>query len=237
MTHNELCDIAVRWLKRPQSQRGPGCACAFKEVASVSGRERADAWGYAYNYGGGSNLVEVKITRADFLSDRHKPHRKAPETGMGEFRYYMCPEGVINISDLPDRWGLLWVNKRGHVKLLAGAITVPLVMGYAGGHIMQQWRFSEYNQRRELNMMAYLLNRVGNPEESIEKERLAYRIQDQLSTSLRREREERNQVQRERSKLARKLRKYEETFGALPGYDAESEEPLIPIIRALGSRS
>jgi hypothetical protein len=230
MTHNDLCDIAVRWLKRPYSQRGPGCACAFKEVASVSGRERADAWGYAYNYGGGSNLVEVKMTRGDFLSDRKKPHRQQPEKGMGEFRYYMCPEGVITINDLPDRWGLLVVNKRGHVKPMAGAITVPMVMGYAGGHIMQQWRFEDYNHRREANMMAYLLHRVGSPEELIERERLAYRMQNQISTSLKREQEERRELQRERSKMMRRLRKYEEMFGKLP---EDAEQPLVPIMRTL----
>lgn len=220
MTHDQLCDIAVRWLKRPQSQRGPGCACAFKEVASVSGRERADAWGMAYNYGGGSNLVEVKVSRADFLSDKNKPHRQRPETGMGEFRYYLCPEGVIQLADLPDRWGLLWVNKRGHVKVLAGAVAGYQVMGYYGGWSAQFWRFLEYNQQRERNMMAYLLHRVGDPEKIIAQQREQFAVANSLNKSLETERNERKEAQRQRSKMARKLRKYEERFGPLPDEDS-----------------
>ncbi|GAR62494.1 hypothetical protein NGUA15_04308 [Salmonella enterica] len=64
--------------------------------------------------------MEVKVSRSDFLRDKHKPHRQHGE--LVDYHYYMCPEGSINISDLPDRWGLLWVNKRGHVKRRAGHI-------------------------------------------------------------------------------------------------------------------
>lgn len=226
MTHDQLCDIAVRWLKRPESQRGPGCACAFKEVASVSGRERADAWGYSYSYGGGSIVVEVKVSRSDFLSDRQKPHRKDPRQGMGEWRYYMCPEGIIKPEDLPERWGLLWVNKRGHVKLVAGAACVGQVMGYNGRWVQQQWKFTEYNQRRELNMMAYLLRRVGDPDALLERERETYRIQNRLTEQMKTDQKTLREEQRTRNKMARQLRRYEEKFGPLPG-----EEPGYPIGR------
>ncbi len=29
------------------------------------------------------------------------------EKQLGNYRYYLCPEGVIDESEIPDKWGLL----------------------------------------------------------------------------------------------------------------------------------
>ena len=120
-THAELCTIAVKWLKRPNSNNGHGCHVAVSEVRSGWTGEVPDAIGFrqsGYAPSDGSIVVEVKVTRSDFLADKKKPHRI--EGGLGNWRYYMCPEGMIQPEELPDGWGLLWINKRGHVKPKTG---------------------------------------------------------------------------------------------------------------------
>lgn len=32
---------------------------------------------------------------------------------MGNYRFYLSPEGVVNVEDLPEGWGLLWATSRG----------------------------------------------------------------------------------------------------------------------------
>ena len=164
MTHDYLISIALRWLKRPESGKGPGCQLALAEVGGLFGGERCDAYGYRWGYGSGSVVVEAKVSRSDFLADAKKPHRNGEVLGMGDFRYYICPEGLINIQDLPNGWGLIWVTKRGHVKLMAGHVCVMLSCGFsASRELVNLWRH-ESNREMELGMMAHLLERFGDPE-------------------------------------------------------------------------
>lgn len=137
MNHARLSEIACAWLKRPMGNRGPACQIAMIEVGGLYGGERADAWGYRWGCNGGSVLVEVKVSRSDFLADAKKPHRNGEVLGMGTYRYYMCPEGIITLDDLPRGWGLLWVNNRGHVKLLAGHVC--MLQGANGRGAEQVW--------------------------------------------------------------------------------------------------
>ena len=53
-----------------------------------------------------TTLIEVKVSRSDFLRDRKKPHRQ--ELGMGNYRYYCCPDGMIKPDELPENWGLFY---------------------------------------------------------------------------------------------------------------------------------
>lgn len=183
MTHADLCAIAVRWLKRPNSQNGHGCCIAASEVKSGWSGEIPDAIGFrrkGYDYGDGSVVVEVKVTRGDFLADRKKAHRI--EGGLGNWRYFMCPEGLIQPDELPDGWGLLWVNKRGHVKPLAG----PAYVMASTQHYMER-RQAVIDHRQESDIageqfiLIKLLARVGDPEEVNQKLREAWREQSRLS--------------------------------------------------------
>src|SRR5206468_246822 len=47
-----------------------------------------------------------------------------PTAGMGNRRYYLCPAKVIQIADLPPKWGLLWVS-RGQITLQKEARGIP----------------------------------------------------------------------------------------------------------------
>ena len=76
------------------------------------GRFRVELLGY------GSYRSEGFAFR--FLGRRKKSFRQQPEDGVGAFRYYCCPEGLINETDLPDKWGLLW-EKDGVITIVKSA--------------------------------------------------------------------------------------------------------------------
>ncbi|GAB3164792.1 hypothetical protein [Telluribacter humicola] len=105
--HRKLVEIAYKWVLNNAS-----CGVAFKElVTTACNGECPDvigfgAWGY-------SVLIEVKVSRADFHADKKKSFRQHPELGMGSRRFYCCPTGMIKKEDLPQGWGLIYVNEKG----------------------------------------------------------------------------------------------------------------------------
>jgi hypothetical protein len=111
-THRELCFKAAKYLKNKGIQPFHKChyvVCDFERIG-----ECPDAYGFGSC---STQLIEVKVSRADFLSDKHKPWRREPERGLGRFRSYMCPSGVIKPSDIPVNWGLLWVDETGKIEV------------------------------------------------------------------------------------------------------------------------
>lgn len=123
MTHARLVDLAVAWLRRSR------CGVVLSEQACISG-EMPDAIGW--RKGCHSVLVECKVSRADFLADRVKPWRQAPETGVGSERYYLAPRGLIRIEELPTGWGLLeiWGREIGSAKASARNLRSALGFQY-----------------------------------------------------------------------------------------------------------
>lgn len=115
MTHAELVEIALRWL---WSNRR--CAVACAEIDSTSA-EKPDAIGWKT---GVSYLVECKVSRADFLADRKKPWRQGEHAGMGTYRYFLTPPGLVKVEELPEGWGLLEVHAWG-VRTIHGHPEVP----------------------------------------------------------------------------------------------------------------
>ncbi|TGJ99903.1 hypothetical protein EHO57_14185 [Leptospira langatensis] len=109
-SHDELVEIAFSWVQRRTS-----CGVVIKEVANTSAQEIPDVIGFGS--GGHSFLIECKASRADFLKDKNKLFRQFPENGMGSQRFYLCPENIIGVEDLPVNWGLIWVNEQGKAKL------------------------------------------------------------------------------------------------------------------------
>lgn len=119
--HDQYVQLAVQWLRRTLSAGGHGCQVALSECCSGWDGEQPDALGWRHaGFQDGTVLVEVKVSRADFLADRNKPFRVDPALGMGVWRYYLCPEGLIQQAELPLGWGLLWVNGRGRIKAIRG---------------------------------------------------------------------------------------------------------------------
>lgn len=108
-THTNLVDKAYTWVMNNTS-----CGIAFKEIGTASTSEQPDVIGFGSN--GHSVLIEVKVSRADFLRDKKKSFRKIPSKGMGTQRFYMCPEGIITEKDLPRGWGLIYVFENGKAR-------------------------------------------------------------------------------------------------------------------------
>jgi hypothetical protein len=86
-----------------------GCTVAMKELKTWNS-ETPDVIGFWA--GGKSMLIECKASRNDFLADKNKHFRRETEMGMGNERYFLAEDGIINIEDLPDGWGLLKITDK-----------------------------------------------------------------------------------------------------------------------------
>lgn len=142
--HNELCERATRWLTNQN------CGVVFKEgfqVATESG-EQPDAIGFRSDC---SILIECKASRSDFLADKNKSFRKEPELGVGDWRFYMSPPSIINVSDLPKGWGLLWAYPK-KIQRIHGV--PPNTNWYYGRPFLG-------NKTNELKLMYSALRRVN----------------------------------------------------------------------------
>lgn len=163
MNHTDLCAIAVKWLQRSPSNGGPGCIMAVSEVAGGWSGEIPDAIGFSLSEPGyGSTVIEVKVSRSDFLADAKKPHRQSG--GMGNWRYYMAPRGMLRLGEIPAGWGLIEVTPGGICKVASGAFAQAKKLGY--GKIVDQcaeWRH-ETEAAREQWMLVKLLARLGDVE-------------------------------------------------------------------------
>lgn len=115
ITHRELCLLAAKWLKKDLR-----CTISIHEPKGI--KENPDAIGWRYSWGGAANegsvLVECKTSRADFKKDFSKAFRIEPELGIGNWRYYMCPTDIINVEEIPENWGLIYVNEKRKLKVI-----------------------------------------------------------------------------------------------------------------------
>lgn len=139
MTHDDLIAVAERWLRGAQR-------CGVVLVEASGGHEIPDAIGWRMG-GRMSVLVECKASRADFLRDGDKWHRRAG-LGVGQRRYYMAPAGMIRPEELPPGWGLVEVSPSGRARVV---VRLPKVEAFDP----EVWR-------RELGMLYSGLWKVQN---------------------------------------------------------------------------
>lgn len=109
MTHSELVSHAHRWLENQRI-----CRVALKEFNGGVNGEIPDVLGIGR--WGNSVLIECKVSRADFLGDKKKNFRINYEKGMGKYRIYACSWGLIKVEELPEKWGLIYINEKGFVR-------------------------------------------------------------------------------------------------------------------------
>lgn len=107
LTHTKIIQFSKKVLKR--SGERWRCGVTFSEL-STANTEIPDVLGFQ---SGGSSLIEAKASRGDFLSDKNKIFRQYPEQGMGNYRFYACPTGLIKENELPANWGLIYVSEKG----------------------------------------------------------------------------------------------------------------------------
>lgn len=140
MTHDQLVSIGRRWL----ATRSP---VVVSEIATAAG-ESPDVLGFQCRVprvGYGTHLIECKASRADFLADRKKRYRRHPEQGMGNFRYFLVPQGLVTPEEMPENWGLLYADSAGRVSIRH----VP--------------RRQEANRDAELTLMVSVMRRLRLP--------------------------------------------------------------------------
>lgn len=99
MKHRDLVRQARKWLKVAGK-----CNVILTESGSSIACEIPDAIGW--RSARHSILIECKTSRADFRADAKKWFRQ-DGYGMGQQRFFLAPEGVIPIDELPPDWGLL----------------------------------------------------------------------------------------------------------------------------------
>jgi hypothetical protein len=109
MTHSECVATAALYI----GKRYPVTLPEFY----THNTELPDVFGYKDH----SVVVECKISRSDFLADKKKPFRINPKEGMGDYRYYCCPKGMIRKEELPKGWGLLYIYPGGRVREIKGS--------------------------------------------------------------------------------------------------------------------
>lgn len=103
--HSELVALGASWLRRQ------GFPVVHSELSAIGCREQPDVIGFRAAV---SAMLEVKASRSDFLADRDKPERSGARLGVGVYRFYLCPPGLIEVAELPPRWGLLY-GERGKI--------------------------------------------------------------------------------------------------------------------------
>lgn len=143
LTHTELVEAGRRWLRRQ------GCGVILHEpFRSGVLMEQPDVIGWRE---GASILVEAKASRSDFAVDAKKPHRAEPARGVGDWRFYIAPAGLIAVDELPERWGLIEVQGR---KILH-------THGVPGNCFWFRHPFPDANKRAEIQL---LISAIARPE-------------------------------------------------------------------------
>jgi len=114
-THAQLCELGTSAMRRMF-----GCGVVASEIASYAG-ESPDVFGFK-NSGQETYLFEVKVSRSDFIADAKKYSRQNPHKGIGLYRYYFAPAGLITVEELPQLWGLIEVDPRRKLTISHGKV-------------------------------------------------------------------------------------------------------------------
>lgn len=133
-THSELILKAEHWLYGNSYLKNKYKANIVLRELTTWCRETPDLLGWARGRVT-SILIEVKVSRGDFLADRKKLHRRKLEYAMGNFRFYCCPYNMIRVEEVLDNWGLLYLSKTGKsIQLIKPA-------GYQKANIQEEYKF------------------------------------------------------------------------------------------------
>lgn len=83
------------------------------EVPAPNASRRADAlyMGFTRSRGTAINVFEVKVTRADWLTELADPTKAEAWFNHCHKFWVVCPRGVVKLGELPDGWGLMHPGK------------------------------------------------------------------------------------------------------------------------------
>lgn len=142
MTHDEIADWCAKRI------RSMGYKFSFSNMTSVMHGEQPDVFGLSAF--GESVLVEVKVSRTDFLADQKKPWRRNG-FGMGDHRVYLTPKGLLKPEEIPYGWMLWEVHGKTKpiLKVIKGQVKKRVKDPVWGGmhykHSFQNCDIKEYN--------------------------------------------------------------------------------------------
>jgi hypothetical protein len=105
LTHSLCVEICARWLWNKCGVVLPEFVTYESEIADVLGFKRDSSY-----------MIEVKVSRSDFLRDKKKFFRADEGRGVGSYRYYACPRGLLGPLDMPDGWGLIYIYPGGKAR-------------------------------------------------------------------------------------------------------------------------
>jgi len=109
--HKKLKEIGLEWLKMKVTDL---CSneCKFfnlRSIADITGinlkREEV-------------RIIECKATFEDFKRDIKLMNIEKSYYKHCHYFYIFCPEGIINLSDIPKEYGLLWLDNYENVKII-----------------------------------------------------------------------------------------------------------------------
>lgn len=142
ITHDELVQAGANWFKKDLKS---------KVIVSESygfGGEIPDviAWKSGYSF-----LIECKASRSDFLADKKKFYRLNSEYAMGHLRLFLCPTGLIQPEELPDKWGLLYFDGKKVKRVVCWK-----------GNIVDSWGHDHFftpNHQNEVHLLSSYIRR------------------------------------------------------------------------------
>ena len=105
LDHKRCVEICTKWLWNKCGVVLPEFVTYEPEIADVLGFKRDSSY-----------MIEVKVSRSDFLRDKKKFFRAMENLGVGNYRYYACPRGMIGPLEIPDGWGLIYIYPEGRAR-------------------------------------------------------------------------------------------------------------------------
>lgn len=128
MTHSDLITIGARFL------RHQGYWMWLSEPSTTC-VEKPDLIAWKLD---ASVLIEGKVSRSDFLKDQKKPFR-SDGTGIGNYRLYLAPVGLLSPDEIPSNWGLLEAIDENTVRFTKRPTLIENVNEKAERMLMYSW--------------------------------------------------------------------------------------------------
>jgi hypothetical protein len=105
--HEYLSKLAAKWAKKQ------GFPVVATNLTAAGSREKVDLIAFRSSC---SLMIESKVSRSDFFADAKKPERV--EGGVGTYRFYITPFDMVSSTEIPDGWGLLYVDGKNVIDII-----------------------------------------------------------------------------------------------------------------------
>lgn len=114
LTHDQISELGAKWLT------SKGYKYVFSNMRSSFANENPDALGFKSGFTD-AFVIEVKVSRSDFLADSKKDSRELGK-GIGLHYAYLTPKGLLKPEEIPYGWWLLEVSegKNPKIKIIKG---------------------------------------------------------------------------------------------------------------------